>query len=142
MEDTTELSFADLIEMRVVKAFRHVGISMQAVRFAISYAEKSFGVTRPLSTMEFRTDGEEILMEAIEQDGEFVSLSKRRPGQKVFAEIVKQSLRDLEYEDGIAARWRPSVAQSVILDPTRQFGAPILDEYGVSTTTLFREFKV
>lgn len=142
LDDTTEISFFDLIELRVVKAFRGAGISLQSIRYAIDFAQDKYGVEHPLSSLRFKTDGREILMEALEQDGNYVSLSKRQPGQKVFTEIVRQSLRDLEYDDQTVARWRPSIAKFVVIDPKRSFGDPILDEFGVSTEVLLREYNV
>ena len=68
LDDSTELSFTDLIEARVVLALRNAGISLQAIRFAISFAQDKFGIERPLSSQSFRTDGEEILMDAVERD--------------------------------------------------------------------------
>ncbi|MEM9584127.1 MAG: hypothetical protein AAGA08_13535 [Pseudomonadota bacterium] len=141
IDDASELSFADLIELRVVKAFRHAGLSLQSIRFAIDFAQEKFNVERPLSSLGFKTDGEEILTDALEKDGEYVSLSKKRAGQKVFSEIVKQSLVDLEYEDNHVARWRPNFASGVVIDPRRYFGDPLLDEFGISTRTLFSEFS-
>ena len=110
LDDTTELSFLDLIEVRVVKALRRSGVSLQAIRFALDIAENRFEVKRPLATRRFKLLGGEILMDAIENDGELVSLSRRNPGQKIFSEIVKQSLNDLEYENDYVIRWRPSSA--------------------------------
>jgi len=141
IDDTTELNFSDLVELRVVKAFRRANISLQAIRFAISYAKNTFVAEHPLSSLGFKTDGEEILMEAIEQDESLVSLSRKRPGQRVFKEIVKQSLHDVEYEDGQAARWRPASAKDVVIDPARSFGTPILHDYGISTSIISEEFK-
>src|SRR6056297_3360478 len=124
-EDITEISFLDLVEVRVVAALRRASISLQAIRFA----EEKYALDRPLASQSFKTDGTEILMDAVEKDGEFVSLSKKRPGQKVFREIISQSLNDLEYEGNLAARWRPRQFSSVIIDPSRHFGDPILDKY-------------
>lgn len=140
IDDASELSFSDLIELRVVKAFRRAGLSLQSIRFAINFAQEKFEVDRPLSTLGFKTDGEEILTDALEKDGEYVSLSKKRAGQKVFSEIVNQSLVDLEYEDDHVARWRPKFATGVVIDPRRYFGDPLLDDFGISTRTLFNEF--
>lgn len=140
LDDTTELSFIDLIEVRVVKALRRSGVSLQAIRYARDLAEIRFEVTRPLATRRFKLLGGDILMDALENDGELVSLSKKNPGQKVFSEIVKQSLNDLEYEDNYVARWRPSAAKHVVIDPKRLFGAPVLDDFGLSTQTVFRDF--
>ncbi len=38
------------------------------------------------------------------------------------------------------ARWRPRNHTDVVLDPTRHFGDPILDEFGISTGTIYKEF--
>ncbi len=141
LDDTTEISFIDLIELRVVRALRCAGISLQAVRYAIEFAKNRFGIERPLSTIQFKTDGTEVLMNAVEHDGELVSLSKKRPGQKVFARLVAQSVKGLEFEGGRVSRWRPEQAKHVVIDPERSFGEPILDDYGVSTGTLFRDFE-
>ncbi len=140
-DDVTEISFLDLIETRVVAAMRRAHISLQSIRFAMSFAQEKLGVERPLASQSFKTDGSEILMAAIENDGEFVSLSKKRPGQKVFREIISQSVNDLEYDGDLAARWRPSNFTEVIIDPARHFGDPILDQFGISTQILFREFQ-
>lgn len=138
--DVTEISFLDLIEVRVVSALRREKVSLQAIRFAMEFAREKFGIERPLASQSFKTDGTEILMKALENDGDYVSLSKRRPGQRVFGKIIAQSLNDLEYEHDLAARWRPKNHSAVIIDPKRHFGDPILDVYGVSTRTLYEEF--
>ncbi len=139
---TTEISFLDLIEVRVVYAMRKSGLSLQAIRFAITCAQQAFGIERPLASQAFKTDGSEILMDAIENDGQLVSLSKKRPGQKVFKDIVARSLNDLEYEDQKVARWRPRRFRNVVIDPARNFGDPLLDEYGVSTKMVWEEYQI
>lgn len=140
-DDVTEISFLDLIEVRVVNALRRADISLQAIRFAINFAKEKYGIDRPLASQSFKTDGTEILMEALEGDTDLVSLARERPGQKVFKEIIFQSLNDLEYEDETAARWRPRGYSSVVIDPERNFGDPILDAFGLSTGTIYKEFK-
>lgn len=141
IEDSTEISFLDLIEVRIVAAMRGQGISLQSIRFAIAFAQRTLGIERPLSSRDFKTDGSEILMDAIEDDGEFVSLSKKSPGQKVFKKIIEQSLNDLEYENDLVARWRPRGFESVIIDPARSFGDPLLDEFSISTGMIYREYQ-
>ena len=79
-------------------------------------------------------------MDAVENDGEFVSLSKKSPGQKVFREIISQSLNDVEYEDDHVARWRPIRFNEIVIDPSRYFGTPLVDEFGISTKLLFDEY--
>ncbi|MEM6623158.1 MAG: hypothetical protein AAF674_13075 [Pseudomonadota bacterium] len=139
-EDVTEISFLDLVEVRVVSALRRANISLQAIRFAIDFAKEKYGLERPLASKSFKTDGTEILVEAIENGVDLVSLSKKHPGQGVFRKIVAQSLNDLEYEDQLAARWRPRDYTAIVIDPARKFGDPVLDAYGVSTRTFYNEF--
>ncbi len=141
LDDTTELSFLDLIELRAVRALRLNGISVQAIRYAIKFAKEKYGIDRPLSAVAFKTDGPEILMDAVEKDGELVSLAKKRAGQKVFRRIVDQSVSGLEYEDARLMRWRPDIAKHVVIDPARAFGAPLVDLVGVSTQVLYREWE-
>jgi uncharacterized protein (DUF433 family) len=141
LDDTTEISFSDMIEVRVVKALRKAGVSLQAIRFAIEFARDKFGSDHPLVSLDFKTDGQEILIDALEHDGELVSLSRMHPGQKVFRDVVSQSLNDLEYEAGTAVLWRPSSAKHVVIDPQRSFGSPILDKAGISTRILFSDFQ-
>lgn len=140
LDDTTEISFLDLVELRAVRALRLGGISLQAIRYAIKLAQDKFGIMRPLSTVQFKTDGPEILMDAAEMDDELVSLSKKRPTQKVFKKLVAQSVSDLEYEGSEIVRWRPSSAKHVVVDPGRAFGTPLIDEVGISTEVLYREW--
>lgn len=141
LDDAAELSFIDLIEVRVVNFLRRHGISLQQIRFAMGDAKVRFGKERPLSTLEFKTDGAEILVKSLENPEHLVSLSPKRLGQTSFRRIIEQSLKDVEYENNEIARWRPSFAQGIIIDPTRKFGEPILDEFGVSTAQIYREFN-
>lgn len=141
IDDATDLSFLDLIEVRVVRALRLAGASLQSIRYAMDLAEREYGISRPLASQRFAVSGSEILMDAVEGDGNLVSLSPKRPTQKVFKQIVEQSLRDVEYEDEVAARWRPDWVDGIVLDPKRQFGSPILDEFGVSTETIANEYS-
>ena len=142
LDDSTAISFLDLIEVRVVRAFRKAKVSLQSVRSAIKIAQEKYGIERPLSSLHFKTEGKDIVFQAIEDDENYESLSRKNPGQKIFGKIVDLSLRDLDYEDGRAARWRPINHSKIILDPARSFGAPIIEDLGISTATLARESKL
>ncbi len=142
LDDSREISFADLTELRVVVAFRNQGISMQAIRFAIQFAQERFDLKHALSSANFKTDGKSILLDAVEEDGSFVSLSSKNAGQKVFKEIIAQSLVDLEYEGMRPVRWRPKNNKHIVIDPKRFFGDPILEKYGVSTSVIAKEYSV
>jgi uncharacterized protein (DUF433 family) len=139
VDGSTEISFRDMLEVRVVAALRQAGVSLQAIRFATQFAEERYKVERPLSSRRFRTDGSEILIEALDGTGELTSLSPKRAGQIAFRVVVEQSLIDLEYEDDDPILWRPRRYPAIVIDPRRAFGDPILDISGISTRTLCRE---
>jgi len=140
LDDAAEINFADLIELKTVFALRKVS-SLQAIRYAYDLAQKTFEVERPFLTLSFKTDGNEILVKSAKNEEDLTSLSKKHPTQRAFGRLIEQSLKDLEYEGGKVARWRPSIERQVVVDPARSFGAPVLDNFGVSTRTLFEEYE-
>src|SRR5262245_52267055 len=58
-----ELSFRDLIELRFVKVFRDIGLSLPAIRHCFERAVEEVHDRRPFSTRRFRTDGKTIFLE-------------------------------------------------------------------------------
>lgn len=137
VNDAQEVSFADLIDLRIVVAFRKVGLTLQAIRFAIEKVKEVLKDDRPLNSYDFRTDGGSIMAEL--SDGNLVSLSKAHLGQKIFGDVIRQSLKDVEYDGGRAARWRPAFAPGIVIDPSRQFGDPLLDSFGIASRVLADE---
>jgi uncharacterized protein (DUF433 family) len=61
---------------------------------------------------------------------------RRRQG--VFRTLVEPSLRDLEFDADVVARWHPlgTTRRSVVIDPARSFGRPLAAESGVPTQVL------
>jgi len=56
-------SFADLIQLKVAKALKDAGISIQKMRKALIYLEKNMpDVDKPLANLKFLTDGETIFV--------------------------------------------------------------------------------
>jgi uncharacterized protein (DUF433 family) len=66
-----------------------------------------------------------------------------RQRQNVFRTIVEPSLKDLEFDASVVARWFPLGVQrrSVIVDPARSFGQPISSS-GVPTEVLARAVEI
>jgi uncharacterized protein (DUF433 family) len=141
-DDLLEISFRDLIELRFVKAFRDIGLSLIAIRECYQRAAEEVHDARPFSTRRFRTDGKTIFLEITEgmKEGKLVDLRRR---QNVFKTIVEPSLRDLEFEASTVARWFPLGIdkRTVIIDPARSFGRPIVGG-GVPTEVLVDALEV
>lgn len=142
-DDTIELSFRDLIELRFVKAFRDVGLSLPTIRECFMRAVEAVKDQRPFSTQRFRTDGKTIFLEITHdvREGELLDLKRR---QGAFHRVVAPSLRDLEFDADIVARWFPlgMSRKSIVIDPTRAFGRPIVVEGGVPAEVLSKAVEV
>lgn len=132
-----ELSFRDLIELRFVKTFRDLGLSLPAIRECFERAVEEVRDDRRFSTQRFRTDGKTIFLEITKslQEGELIDLRRR---QRVFRTIVAPSPRDLEFDAEVVARWFPlgMNRRSIVIDPARAFGRPIARASGVPTEVL------
>ena len=134
------VSFADLMEARVVAAFHETGVRIPVIREAIDRARLEYGQGRPLSTRRFRTDGRRLFGEipnARESASGEPALVDIGLNQRVFRSIVEPALRNVEFEDGSAARWWPLGGRRiVVLDRARSFGRPIDAASGVPAHVL------
>jgi uncharacterized protein (DUF433 family)/DNA-binding transcriptional MerR regulator len=141
-DELIELSFRDLIELRFVKAFRDIGLSLPTIRECYQRAADEVHDERPFSTQKFRTDGKTIFLEITEgiQEAKLVDLRRR---QNVFRTIVEPSLKDLEFDASAVARWFPlgTARKSIVVDPARAFGRPVSDS-GVPTEVLARAVEI
>jgi uncharacterized protein (DUF433 family) len=142
-DETLELSFRDLIELRFVKAFEDFGLSLPTIRECFVRAVDYVKNERPFSTQKFRTDGRTIFREITRnvREGELVGLRRR---QGIFHRVIAPSLQDLEFDAEIVARWFPlgMSRKTIVVDPARLFGKPIAFEGGVPTETLSQAVEV
>ena len=142
-DDTIELSFRDLIELRFVKAFRDVGLSLPTIRECFTRAVEAVKDRRPFSTQRFRTDGKTIFLEITHdiREGELLDLKRR---QGAFHRVVAPSLHDLEFDANIVTRWFPLgiSRKTVVVDPARAFGRPIVAEGSVPTEVLSEAVEI
>lgn len=130
------LGFRDLIEARIVRALRKQNIGLQSIRICLKRAQEIVDDERPFSSARFKTDGKSIFLEITEglEEPRLIDLKKR---QHVFRRIVKPSFKDLEFDEEAAVRWWPVAGkQTVVIDPTRAFGQPIVASRGISTERL------
>lgn len=132
-EEGILLGFRDLIEARIVNALREKRIGLPTIRKCIERARKIVGDERPFSTQQFKTDGKTIFLEITRNLDEPVFIDLRK-SQGVFKRVVEPSLQDLDFGPTGAERWwLLHGKKTVVADPTRSFGQPILADYGIST---------
>jgi len=128
------LGFRDLVEAKVLYALRRQGFSGQQLRSTIAYAREQIGDERPFSTRAFKVAGADIMLDL--PDGLFV-VSRKGRGQRVFREAVAPILRPVVYDETAATMlWMQPRKRTVVLDPERAFGSPILNDFSIPTAVL------
>ena len=137
--DHIELGFRDLIELRFVAAFIAQGLSLQTIRACLDTARELVASDHPFSTRRFKTDGRRIFLETLDRakNADKKALLDLEHRQYVLVGIVERTFRDLDFEDDMIAQWRPfSGKSSIVVDPTRAFGQPIVAEGSVPTVAI------
>jgi hypothetical protein len=128
------------MELHFVKLFRTEGVTMSTIRRAALAATELFHTDYPFAVKRFDTDGRRIFATLAERaGGEKHVVEELGKGQIVFDDFVRPFFRKLEYRgEAEALRYWPLGAdRRVVLDPAREFGAPIDAETGVPTFALF-----
>ena len=140
-----ELSFNNLAEAHIVKSMRRRhGLSLQAIRRALSELERIRGTDHPLLDETFETDGVSL---CIRDEGEVVNLTRKQ--QTEIREFVSLYLHRVERnENGKVARLYPFVVsdretepRSISISPTVSFGKPVLTGTGISTSVIVGRFN-
>ncbi len=139
-QDEPLLGFRDLIEARVVRGLRSLGIGLPTIRRCLILASDFVDDSHPFSTRKFKTDGRHIFLEITDRVGtedRDPALIDLRSRQRVFRTIVQPSFVDLSFDADVASRWwlLPH-KKTIVLDPARSFGQPIVADGGVSTVRL------
>jgi len=131
------LGFLDLMEIRVVDAFLRAGVSWKTLREAERRGSELFQSNHPFCTQRFETDGRGIFVDIGAQSDEPILIEIIKD-QAVFDQITSPFFKDLEFsQDRTLERWWPLGNQrSVVVDPRRAFGKPIVVDRGVPTLIL------
>jgi uncharacterized protein (DUF433 family) len=134
------LSFSNLIEAHLLRALRtEHGVSISAVRKALSYAERELDISRLLLRRELRTHAGEVLLDRY---GQLVSLSKS--GQLAMRKLLEAHLRRVDWDNAcLPVRLYPFVRgevaegeRTIAIDPGLAFGRPLVVRQGVSTSII------
>ena len=127
------LGFRDLIEARIVNGLKKSGIGLPTIRDCLRIASEIVDDDHPFSNKRFKTDGKKLFLEIFDDmgEGKVIDLKQR---QHAFQKIVAPSFIDLEFDADVASRWwlLPN-KKTIVADPARAFGQPIIAETGVTT---------
>ncbi len=135
-KDSRILSFNNLVEVYVLSSLRHEhGVSIKNVRKALDYAELEFGISRLLLSSELRTAVGTLF---IERYGELINLSLS--GQLALKIVFENHLKRIDWYKKIPIRLYPFIYvysnKSIAIDPSIQFGRPILKRKGILTSVI------
>ena len=131
------LSFWNLIEGHVLRSLRtEHGVSMDALRRAIRYAQHELNIDRLLLSPELRTDAGKLLLERY---GELIELSAS--GQIAMRRMFNEHLARVQWDEWkFPVRLYPftssevtTVARPISIDAHVAFGRPVLVAKGVTT---------
>lgn len=135
-------SFIDLVSLRVALELDGQGVPDGDLRRGITHLREYFDVDRPLATehviARIATSGSAFLADlssgsdSVATPG-YVDIGKGRQG--VFQDVVRLYLRKVHFgEEGKPDTWAP--ADSVLLDPRIQAGAPCVSGTRIPTATI------
>lgn len=129
------VGFRDLLEARIVQAFRTAGVSWHVIHLAAENVRKSARSAHPFLSKRFRTDGRTIFLESAKaaDELELVDLAKN---QHAFHAVIAPSLfKQIEFDaNDDAIRWYPLwPRKTVVLDPQRSFGRPLISNVPADT---------
>jgi len=134
------LSFSNLIEAHVLRSLRtDHGVSVQALRRALHFAEKALGIERLLLRQELRTRAGQVFLERY---GELINLSAS--GQLAIRRVFEEHLSRVEWDTArFPVRLYPFVCAEVgtperpiAIDPQIAFGRPVIVRKGISTRVI------
>ena len=134
------LSFWNLIEAHVLRSLRtEHGVSVQALRQALGYAEKRLQIRRLLLRKELCTDAGELFLERY---SELIDLSAS--GQLAMRRVFKEHLKRVEWDEWMfPVRLFPFVSvgaagpdHPIVIDPKISFGRPVVLRMGISTAAI------
>jgi uncharacterized protein (DUF433 family) len=139
-EDGALLGFRDLAEARIINGLRRSRIGLPTIRLCIDRAKEILG-DYPFSTRAFKTDGRRIFLEITESVDEprLIDLKER---QHVFRAFVLPTLAGFEFGQAAVERWWlvPN-RKTIVIDPQRSFGQPIIAEVGLLTSRAAQDVK-
>lgn len=120
-------------------SLRKERVALENIRSAVVYVERNLKIKHALAYQIFKTDGVDLFLEHL---GMLVNASQG--GQGALRSIMQDRLRRVEYDAGKAARLyllhREAAPCTVVVDPRRAFGRPVLNGTSVPIAEIVGRF--
>ena len=129
LDDTIALSFVELMELRIVRALRKRGVSLQEIRKAAEVAGTQFGTVHPFASRRVFSDGRRVFaaLSRTADVPDLIHLSRSKVAQVIAGGILEPFVEEIDFDEetALAERWWPlGRTAPVVLDPRIAFGAP------------------
>jgi hypothetical protein len=146
-----EISFLDLMELRLIETLRDQAVLPRTIRSALREARKIFENEKPFATdrILIKTDGKHVFVEEVlrkvaqeEKDKRLWNLITK---QYEHYELMEQTLIKgvtFDPESHFALKWapRPDRFPQISIDPRIAYGTPVTQSY-VPTEAIYEVFK-
>jgi hypothetical protein len=138
LEGQRALTFVELIELLYIRAFQRAGVPWRLIKEAANVAARMFSTHHPFALRQLYVDPHSVYGAVQERDGSESLIQLVGHGQHTIAQLVKPYLEQIDFgADNVASRWWPLGRHGgVLIDPAFSFGAPLVEEAGIRTTTL------
>jgi hypothetical protein len=138
MEGEQALTFVELIELLYIRAFEQAGVRWSVIKRAATVAARLYSSDHPFALRHVYSDPSNLYAAYDEEDGSESLVQLVGHGQQTISPMVKPYLDQIEFDvNSVAARWWPMGRHAgVVVDPTRAFGAPIVEEVGIRAEVL------
>jgi uncharacterized protein (DUF433 family) len=129
------VSFLNLIEAHVASFFKKQGVTPALIRRAHEVLQEQLGTSHPFAHEDLRTDSHRIF-HIIRSDAKLVDVVSR---QMLFKN-VKPYLRGIKYAlaTRLAETWH--VRKGIVINPKLGFGKPVIENSGVSTLIVAKQY--
>lgn len=141
IDKSKAINFQTLIEFHVLILFADSGVKTRDVLNAHKELSQKYNTPYPFSSKEIlekiKTVGKKIFLEL---GDDTISLDGTKQLNLI---LIKQFFKNLEFgNDSIATKfWPLGKEKSIIVDPKRQFGHPLIEKTNIFPETIFNLFK-
>lgn len=136
---TKAVNFHTMIEIYTFYELSQAGVKTKEILNAHDILSKQFNTFYPFATKEIldniRTDGSKVLFEQINGSIYTVDASKQFK-----LDFIREFFKNLDFDsDSLAIRfWPIGKEKTIVCDPQRQFGQPIIKGTNIQAETLYR----
>lgn len=142
--DERLVSFCDLVQAMAIDKARDQGVSLPKIRQAIKLAKEKYKVDFPLAHNHQLVLFDNDLHVCFPNDT-VIQVSGRGRNQKLMKQIIEPFMKDLHFDrEGLVIRYTPfkKFGREITLDPSKQFGQPLVNHTGYRADVLEKSYLV